>query len=140
MTDNDEPENRLIAERRAKLARLRETGSAYPNDFRRDSLAAELLAAYRGGRFLSPTPPSGPIAANTMDDLPRIAVPTLFLIGDKDVPFFQIVARALAYYVPKARLAVVAGGGHMVNLIEPDRYNATITGFLAGVIPPGARR
>jgi lysyl-tRNA synthetase class 2 len=40
-------ENRLIAERRAKLARLRETGNAYPNDFRRDSLADELVAAYR---------------------------------------------------------------------------------------------
>ena len=47
MADNDEPENRLIAERRAKLARLRETGIAYPNDFRRDSLAAGLLAAYQ---------------------------------------------------------------------------------------------
>ncbi|MEO8464868.1 MAG: lysine--tRNA ligase [Gammaproteobacteria bacterium] len=47
MADNDEPENRLIAERRAKLVRMRETGNAYPNDFRRDALAAELLAAYQ---------------------------------------------------------------------------------------------
>ncbi len=47
MTDNDGQENRLVAERRAKLSRLRETGSAYPNDFRRDSLAAELLATYQ---------------------------------------------------------------------------------------------
>jgi lysyl-tRNA synthetase class 2 len=47
MADNDEPENRLIVERRAKLARMRETGNAYPNDFRRDALAAELLAAYQ---------------------------------------------------------------------------------------------
>jgi lysyl-tRNA synthetase class 2 len=39
-------ENRLIAERRAKLERLREEGAAYPNDFRRDALAGELLAAY----------------------------------------------------------------------------------------------
>jgi lysyl-tRNA synthetase, class II len=39
-------QNRLIAERRAKLARLRESGPAFPNDFRRDSLAAELVAAY----------------------------------------------------------------------------------------------
>jgi lysyl-tRNA synthetase class 2 len=47
MADHDEPENRLIAERRAKLARLRETGTAFPNDFHRDALADELLAAYR---------------------------------------------------------------------------------------------
>ncbi|HEX5049444.1 MAG TPA: lysine--tRNA ligase [Gammaproteobacteria bacterium] len=45
MTDND-GENRLIAERRAKLAKLREAGAAFPNDFKRDSLAAELLAAF----------------------------------------------------------------------------------------------
>jgi lysyl-tRNA synthetase, class II len=44
---DDGQENRLIAERRAKLARLREAGNAYPNDFRRDSLADELAAAYQ---------------------------------------------------------------------------------------------
>jgi len=37
-------ENRLIAERRAKLDRLREAGPAYPNDFRPDSHAAALHA------------------------------------------------------------------------------------------------
>jgi len=42
-------ENKLIAERRAKLSAWRERGSAYPNDFRRDGLAAQLLATY-GGR------------------------------------------------------------------------------------------
>ncbi|HET7924276.1 MAG TPA: OB-fold nucleic acid binding domain-containing protein, partial [Rhodanobacteraceae bacterium] len=44
---DDAQENRLIAERRAKLARLREAGTAYPNDFHRDALADELLAAYQ---------------------------------------------------------------------------------------------
>jgi lysyl-tRNA synthetase class 2 len=39
-------ENRLIAERRSKLARLREDGIAFPNDFRRDALAGELAAGY----------------------------------------------------------------------------------------------
>ena len=41
MTDIDE--NHLIAERRAKLARLRERGVAFPNDFRRTALAGRLL-------------------------------------------------------------------------------------------------
>src|ERR1700691_331465 len=44
MSDNDE--NHLITERRAKLAKLRERGIAFPNDFRRDALAADLLTAY----------------------------------------------------------------------------------------------
>jgi lysyl-tRNA synthetase class 2 len=42
MTDD----NHLIAERRAKLAQLRERGSVFPNDFRRSALAGELIAAH----------------------------------------------------------------------------------------------
>jgi lysyl-tRNA synthetase class 2 len=39
-------ENQIVAERRGKLAALREGGHAYPNDFRRDALAGELHARY----------------------------------------------------------------------------------------------
>jgi lysyl-tRNA synthetase class 2 len=39
-------ENKLIAERRAKLAALRAQGFAFPNDFRRTHLAGELHAAH----------------------------------------------------------------------------------------------
>jgi lysyl-tRNA synthetase, class II len=42
---NDD-ENHLIAERRAKLAKLRERAVAFPNGFRRDARAGDLLAAY----------------------------------------------------------------------------------------------
>jgi lysyl-tRNA synthetase, class II len=44
MSGNDE--NHLIAERRAKLAKLRERGNPFPNDFRRSALAGDLLSAY----------------------------------------------------------------------------------------------
>ena len=46
MSDSDE--NHLIGERRAKLAKLRERGIAFPNDFRRNALAADLQTAYGG--------------------------------------------------------------------------------------------
>jgi lysyl-tRNA synthetase class 2 len=51
MEDNREPPggndtNQIIEERRAKLAQLRAQGGAFPNDFRRSHLAAELHAAY----------------------------------------------------------------------------------------------
>jgi lysyl-tRNA synthetase class 2 len=39
-------ENQIIADRRAKLAKLRETGPAFPNDFARTHLAGELQARY----------------------------------------------------------------------------------------------
>lgn len=46
-------ENRLIAQRRQKLAGLRAQGQAYPNDFRREALAGDLHA-----RFDAETPES----------------------------------------------------------------------------------
>ncbi|MFZ2506871.1 MAG: lysine--tRNA ligase [Steroidobacteraceae bacterium] len=51
-------ENTLIAERRAKLARLRESGGAFPNDFRRDALAHDLHATYgdRSDEWLASNP------------------------------------------------------------------------------------
>src|SRR5579864_9053757 len=64
-------ENKLIAERRAKLAHLRASiarptgnagggggGSAYPNDYRRDALAGQLHAAFgeRSGEWLEANP------------------------------------------------------------------------------------
>jgi lysyl-tRNA synthetase class 2 len=42
----EQDENRLIAQRREKLAELREQGNAFPNDFRRNVMNAELTAEY----------------------------------------------------------------------------------------------
>ncbi|MGZ8218879.1 lysine--tRNA ligase [Methylomagnum sp.] len=39
-------DNKLVAQRREKLATLREQGNAFPNDFRRDALAEELHAHF----------------------------------------------------------------------------------------------
>ena len=47
-TEAPQDENQIIAERRAKLARLREQGPAYPNDFRRKDLCADLRRAHEG--------------------------------------------------------------------------------------------
>ncbi len=44
--EKQQDESKLIAERRRKLGELRESGNAYPNDFRRNALADELLAMY----------------------------------------------------------------------------------------------
>ncbi len=55
---SDDDDNHLIAERRAKLAKLRERGTAYPNGFRRNALAADLLTAYgaKGAEFFEAEP------------------------------------------------------------------------------------
>lgn len=47
MTDKN-PRTDLVAERRAKLAQLREEGFAYPNDFRPDTSVEALVGTYEG--------------------------------------------------------------------------------------------
>jgi lysyl-tRNA synthetase, class II len=46
MNDQLQDENKLIAQRREKLEQLRGNGNAFPNDFRRNSMAGELHAEY----------------------------------------------------------------------------------------------
>jgi lysyl-tRNA synthetase class 2 len=46
MNDQTQDENKLIAQRREKLARIRDKGIAFPNDFRRNVIAGELHAEY----------------------------------------------------------------------------------------------
>ncbi len=46
MNDAHDDDHKLIAQRRAKLGALRDNGSAFPNDFRRDVMAGELQAEY----------------------------------------------------------------------------------------------
>jgi lysyl-tRNA synthetase class 2 len=57
MTDEID-ENKLIAERRAKLTALRAQGYAFPNEYRRSALAGELHAAFaeRDGAWLEANP------------------------------------------------------------------------------------
>ena len=67
MTDDDN-DNHLIAERRTKLARLREIGNPFPNDFRRDATAGDLLLAYgdRTPEWLDAHPTRAKVAGRMM--------------------------------------------------------------------------
>lgn len=66
--DNSAETNALIEQRRSKLAALREEGQAFPNDFRRDVMAGELLAEYgeKGGDFFEANPVRVKVAGRMM--------------------------------------------------------------------------
>lgn len=136
------PNTELQAVARSEgLDAARRAWSAHPlmeipaGDERARKLLQEVLAAYRGGRWLSPVEPSGPARLVSMTDLGRIRVPTLVLVGDREVPYLRIVADALTYGIPGARKVVVRGGGHLVNMSEPRGYNRAVGAFLRSVGP-----
>src|ERR1043165_9551696 len=61
-------ENRLIAERRAKLTGLRKAGPVFPNDFRRNALAGEIHTAFgeREPEWLEANPTSVRVGGRMM--------------------------------------------------------------------------
>lgn len=71
--------------------------------------------------------------ADLRDVLPRVDVPTLLLYADADQRSPLPVARALHAGLPEARMAVIAGVGHVTNLEAPDRFNREVRDFLRSV-------
>ncbi len=63
-------------------------------------------------------------------DLPKIAVPTLVLVGEEDVITPPAEAKAMAEAIPNARLEVIPRAGHMAPYENPSVANAAILRFL----------
>ena len=63
-------------------------------------------------------------------DLPKIAVPTLVLVGEEDVITPPAEAQAMAEAIPNARLEVIPQAGHMAPYENPAAANAAILRFL----------
>ncbi|MCG8394554.1 MAG: lysine--tRNA ligase [Pseudomonadales bacterium] len=83
-------ENRLIAERRAKLAELREGGNPFPNHFRRDSLAAELQAQY------------GELSKEELEEKGiQVAVAGRLMLDRKAFKVIQDMSGRIQIYAPK---------------------------------------
>ncbi len=72
--------------------------------------------------------------ARVIDALPRIDVPTLVLVGEKDRPFLA-ATDMMAAKIPGAKKVVLAGAGHAANLDAPAAFDAAVRAFLedAGV-------
>ena len=64
----EQDENHIIAERRAKLAEWRASGTAYPNDFSRENYAAKITEAYaeKTGEELEAAPVEVKVAGRVM--------------------------------------------------------------------------
>ena len=62
--------------------------------------------------------------------LESVTVPTLVIVGDKDVSQLEH-ADALAARVPNVKLVKIPGGAHIVNLTSPKEFEAAVRAFLS---------
>lgn len=67
--------------------------------------------------------------------LDRIAVPVLVLSGTRDANAPAPMMERMAARIPGARYVALDGAGHLASLEQPDRFNAALAAFLAGLPP-----
>jgi 3-oxoadipate enol-lactonase len=93
----------------------------------------EIVGAYHGYAWTTTEilqEPANPPAAELLGN---INVPTLVIVGERDIPEFRDVAKHMADTIAGARLVVVPNVGHMSNMEAPAAVNEAILSFLAGV-------
>lgn len=81
----------------------------------------ELVANY-GGFHLLHDDPHLPMNPPAVDRLSEIAVPTLVIVGEHDLPDFHAMATTLSTRIPHAVLHVLPGAGHLAHLAAPDEF------------------
>jgi pimeloyl-ACP methyl ester carboxylesterase len=68
--------------------------------------------------------------ADLRDVLAGIDIPTLLLYGDQDVRAPREVAEAIWAAIPRSRLIILPGVGHISSVEAPDRFCAEVRAFL----------
>jgi 3-oxoadipate enol-lactonase len=81
---------------------------------------AAIVADFPGAEYLASERDTVEREWRTPDRLAEITVPTLVLVGERDMPGFRAFAEEAASGIPGARLEVVPGAGHLVPLERPD--------------------
>jgi pimeloyl-ACP methyl ester carboxylesterase len=90
---------------------------------------AEMIEGYNGWHFQhdDPHPPMVPAAIRRLSE---VTLPTLIVVGERDLPDFHTIAGLLAAEISGARRVNLDGAGHMANMEASVAFNEAVLGFL----------
>jgi 3-oxoadipate enol-lactonase len=71
--------------------------------------------------------------ADQRDRVEEVRVPTLILVGDQDLVTPVDLSNELVDLIPDARMQVIGGAGHLINLEKPNEFNRLIEEFIAEI-------
>jgi pimeloyl-ACP methyl ester carboxylesterase len=69
--------------------------------------------------------------AGVYEELPKISVPTLMVVGEEDVVTPMDKAKRISETIPGAQLVVIPHAGHLCTVEEPDAVTAALEAFLS---------
>ena len=120
---------RMLKRPRLRAAALAFGGIRYPQLLSREMQAELLLTAKRTRGFL---PALEALADYPLrEELAQVEAPTLIVWGTHDTLVSVNHAHELADLLPNARKAIFGRTGHVAMLERPERFNRTVTEFLA---------
>jgi 3-oxoadipate enol-lactonase len=90
---------------------------------------AAMVEDYSGWHLINDDPGHG-LEPPAIQRLTTITVPTLVIVGERDVLDFHRVADIMVERIPGAKKVVIPGVGHMANMEDPERFNEIVLGFL----------
>jgi 3-oxoadipate enol-lactonase len=138
----DSPEGRANRDRMAAAVRARGTAAAVEENLPK-MLAPETYVekpdlVERVRQIMAATPPEGVVGAligmrDRPDSVPlleTIQAPALVIHGLEDQLFPPAEAEAMHRRLPHSRLQLVPRAGHLLNMEQPEAFNAAVRGFL----------
>jgi len=92
----------------------------------------QMISDYSGWHFIN-TDPLRSLDPPAIDRLQEIRVPTLIIVGERDLPDFHIIADILNKKIQNSKTITLKGAGHMSNMETPSEFNEAVLSFLANV-------
>lgn len=65
-----------------------------------------------------------------LERLEEIKVPTLIIVGEKDLPYYHDISNILTSKINISKKFIFPEAGHMVNLENPEKFNQIVLDFL----------
>jgi len=88
--------------------------------------AAAITRDFPGAEYLATQRDQVERGWSVPERLGEISLPTVVMVGERELPGFLAYAEEAATGIPAARLEVVEDGGHLLSLEEPERVAAAI--------------
>jgi pimeloyl-ACP methyl ester carboxylesterase len=92
----------------------------------------QMVSEYSGWHFVN-TDPLRSSVPPAIDRLQEIKVPTLIIVGERDLPDFHMISDILNRKIQNSKRITLKGAGHVSNMETPREFNEAISSFLANV-------
>lgn len=89
----------------------------------------EMLASYTGYHWLNRNP-ARPLEPAPAERLHELRLPSLFVVGELDLPYNHTVTDRLVAGIPGARRVVIRGAGHMAPMEDAAAVSDALLTFL----------